>query len=198
MVRLLRDHNLDLPSPQMGAVGARGVRLVAGHGARSAVRTSDRPAHPHPGQHGGKLRAVGTLLSKGTKSQNARTKPRGRACTPAGGGGVGGGGLGRSRGGLVVASGGPSGVDSGGGVVWGWSDVGGWEVEGAGAVQCVPPPGPWGPQTGRLAMTTTPGPVCSSAGSRSSATGCSPACSIRSTSCSGRHLCVVQRTGTPP
>jgi hypothetical protein len=55
-----------------------------------------------------------------------------------------------------------------------------------------------GPQSGFLAMTTTPGPACPSAGSRSSATGRSPACSIRSTSCSGRHWCVVQRTDTPP
>lgn len=53
-------------------------------------------------------------------------------------------------------------------------------------------------QPGRPAMTTRPGPLCSSGGSRSSATGRSPACSIRFTSCSGRHLCVVQRTGTPP
>ncbi len=43
-------------------------------------------------------------------------------------------------------------------------------------------------QSGRLAMTTTLGPLYSSAGSRSSATGRRPACSIRSTSCSGRHL----------
>ncbi|MER7999395.1 VOC family protein [Streptomyces sp. NPDC095613] len=55
-----------------------------------------------------------------------------------------------------------------------------------------------GSQPVRFAMTTTPGPLCSSAGSRSSATGRRPACSIRSTSCSGRHWCVVQRTGTPP
>jgi hypothetical protein len=53
-------------------------------------------------------------------------------------------------------------------------------------------------QPGRLAMTTRPGPLYSSGGSRNSATGFRPACSIRLTSCSGRHLCVVQRTGTPP
>lgn len=40
---------------------AGGVRLVAGHHAGPGARAPDRPAHPHPGQHCGKLRAVGGL-----------------------------------------------------------------------------------------------------------------------------------------
>lgn len=48
------------------------------------------------------------------------------------------------------------------------------------------------------ATTTTVGPTGPSAGKRSSAVGRRPASSIRATSCSGRHWCVVHCTGMPP
>lgn len=43
LVGLLRNHSLDFPSAQIGAIGAGGVRLVAGDRVGSGTRAADRP-----------------------------------------------------------------------------------------------------------------------------------------------------------
>ncbi len=45
LVGLLRDHRLDLPCAQVGAVGAGGVRLVSGDRVRPGPGAADRPPH---------------------------------------------------------------------------------------------------------------------------------------------------------
>lgn len=73
LVPLLRDDGLDTVSAQVGAVGARGVRLLSGYSGRPGARA----AHGQPDtdllQDGDELRAVGGL--SGTHNDRQRAAP---------------------------------------------------------------------------------------------------------------------------
>ena len=58
LVGLLRNNRLDVPCPQVGAVGAGGVRLVTGDRVGPGPRTTDRTADRDPAQDRDELRAV--------------------------------------------------------------------------------------------------------------------------------------------
>jgi hypothetical protein len=71
LVGLLRNDTADAASPQVGTVGAGGVRLVRGNGAGPGARAPDRATHLDALQYRDEAGAVGGL----SRSEDERQRP---------------------------------------------------------------------------------------------------------------------------